>query len=464
MSVDNAKQRIAKGFSSRHSRRAVVKGGAAGLTGTALGPLITGSALAGPGSVSAPTARMQESVTLQVSVWVGEAEFAALQELGARFTEANPGVQIEFINIVDGGPFGRDKLQQMVAGGQPPDIMMMNTGQFEAFGSREVLAPLDERVAADQFDLGVYFPAAVEGSKIDGTLYGLPKDISAHLVYINTDIFAAAGVELPPNEWTWDDYRATAKALTLDTDGDGAVNQWGTSVVNAAWSWGSFVHTNGGQILNDERTECLLTSAEAVEALKVYYGVMTEDQAAVPPGELPQTPGAGDQFLSGIIAMNMAGPWFRPGLVENKPFNWTVRSYPRPATDPALSVLYTDQWAMSSATENPDQAWALLKFLGGPEGQTIWSEIFGSRSITPIQELAQSDAWLTYGGEEHRADNQAFLDQLEFTVPPPTNFGDGAEAENVWNEQLDLVIVGQQSVDQAVQTICDSLAMVLTGP
>ncbi len=456
MSADSVKKIDRMIAASRHSRRDVVKGGALGLSAVALGPLLA--------SPAAAAGRRQEAVTLQVSVWVGEAEFAALEELGGRYTASHPGVTIEFINIVDGGPFGRDKLQQMVAGGQAPDIMMMNTGQFEAFGSREVLAPLDERVAADQFDLGVYFPAAVEGSKIEGTLYGLPKDISDHLVYINTDMFDAAGVELPGNEWTWDDYRATAKSLTLDTDGDGAVDQWGTSVENSAWSWGSFVHTNGGQILNDDRTECLLTSPEAIAALKVYYGVMTEDQSAVPPGTLPQTPGGRDQFLSSIVAMTMAGPWFRPSLVEEPPFNWTVRSYPRPAADPALSVLYTDQWAMSATSESPDQAWELLKFLAGPEGQTIWSEIYGSRSITPIQELAQSDAWLTYGGEEHRADNQAFLDQLQFTVPPPTNFGDGAEAENVWNEQLDLVIVGQQSVDQAVQTICDSLTMVLSGP
>lgn len=464
MSAESSKKADGTIATSRRSRRDIVKGGALGLSAAALSPLITGAAHAAPSrSFVAPYFRRQDAITLQVSVWVSEVEFAALQELGARYTETHPNVQIEFINIVDGGPFGRDKLQQMVAGGTPPDIMMMNTGQFEAFGSREVLAPLDERVAAEQFDLGVYFPAAVEGSKIEGVLYGLPKDISDHLVYINTDIFAAAGVELPANEWSWDDYRATAKALTLDTDGDGAVDRWGVAVENSAWSWGSFVHTNGGQILNDERTECMLTSDQAKQALNVYYGLMTVDQAAVPPGTLPQTPGAGPQFLSGITAMNMAGPWFRPGLVEEPPFNWTVRSYPRPGADPALSVLYTDQWAMSSATENPDQAWELLKFLGGPEGQTLWSEIYGSRSITPIQELAQSDAWLTYGGEEHRADNQAFLDQLEFTVAPPTNFGDGAEAENVWNEQLDLVLVGQQSVDDAVQAICDNLGTVLGG-
>ena len=127
-------------------------------------------------------------------------------------------------------------------------------------------------------------------------------------------------------------------------------------------------------------------------------------------------------------------------------------------------MLYTDQWSMSSTTDNPDEAWQLLKFLGGTEGQTIWSEIYGSRSITPIQVLAESDAWLGYGGEEHRADNQTILDQLERTVPPPTNFADGAEVENVWDEQLELVMVGQQSVEQAVQTIVDTVNPILQGP
>ncbi len=49
------------------------------------------------------------------------------------------------------------------------------------------------------------------------------------------------------------------------------------------------------------------------------------------------------------------------------------------------------------------------------------------------------------------------LDQLEKTVAPPTNFADGAEVENIWNEQFELVMVGQQDVATAVQTITDTI-------
>lgn len=458
MSVNDNKQLGSRFRSSQLSRRNLVKSAAVGCALPVLGATSAHAASttshAKWSSVSMHL-RRQGSINLQATVWLGDVEFKAMQELGALFTKSHPEVAIEFINIVEGGPWGRDQLQRMIAGGTPPDLMMMNTGQFEGFGSRGALAELDERVTADSFDLGVYWPAAVSGSQINGKLFGLPKDISNHIVYFNTDLFKAAGVELPTNEWTWDDYRETSKALTKE-------NQWGTSIRNSVWSWGSFVHSNGGQVLSDDRKECLLTSPEAIEALNAYYGVMTEDQSAVPPGALPQAEGASEQFLSGVIGINMAGPWFRPGLVENKPFNWTIRLYPRPAGGEApISVLYTDQWAMSANTDNPDEAWELLKFLGGPEGQQAWSEIYGSRSITPIQELALSDAWLGYGGEEHREDNQTILDQLERTVPPPTNFGNGAEVENVWDEQLELVLIGQQSVDQAAQTICDTIAPTL---
>ena len=450
-------QKTSNQHSLRHSRRSVLKAGAA--AGLAVPVLGGGMSQAAPDRAKWSSVNMhlkrQDSITLQVSVWLGDQEFEAMQELGSYFTDSHPEVSLEFVNIVDGGPFGRDQLQRMIAGGEPPDLMMVNTGQFESFAARGAFAPLDDRVAADQLDLGIYWPAAVDGSKLDGTLFGLPKDISNEVVYLNTDMFDAAGVELPTDAWTWDEYREIAQALTNGQD------QWGTSIVNAVWSWGVFVHSNGGQVLTDERTECLLDSEEALAALRAYYGVLTEDQAAVPPGTLPQVEGAQEQFLSGVIGMNMAGPWYRPELVENDPFNWTIMLYPRPGEETPTSVLYTDQWAMSSSTERPDEAWELLKFLGGEEGQTMWSEIYGSRSITPIQELALSDAWLSYGGEEHREDNQTILDQLEHTVPPPTNFGDGAEVENIWDEQLELVLVGQQDVETAVQTIIESINPIL---
>src|SRR5690606_1960830 len=190
-------------LNSHHSRRSLVKGGAAAIAASTLGTAKAGAASSnGRWSSLAMHIRRQGSITLRATVWLGDAEFQAMEELGSRFTEQHPEVAIEFINIIDGGPWGRDQLQRMIAGGEAPDLMMLNTGQFEAFGTRGALAELDERISGDSFDMGVYFQPAIDGCTIDGKIYGLPKDISDHVVYLNTDFFEAAGVELPTNEWT----------------------------------------------------------------------------------------------------------------------------------------------------------------------------------------------------------------------------------------------------------------------
>lgn len=432
------------------------------LVGSALG---LGAASSNATWRSINMAAAQDSVKLQATVWLGDAEFAAIQELGAVHTESHPHVEIEFVNIVDGGPWGRDQLQRMIAGGSPPDLMMMNTGQFESFGTRDALMNLDEFISGSDFDTSIYWPAAVEGCQIDGSVYGLPKDISNHVVYLNTEFFEEAGVELPENDWTFDDYREVCMALTGDSDGDGQPDRWGISVTNASWAWGGFVYSNGGEVLNDERNECLINSDESVAALNAYFAPITEDGSAVPPGALPQMETGDDLFLGGATAMHMAGPWFRPSLVENELFPWTARLFPRaPEGEEPTSILYVDQWAMSSATDHPEEAWELLQFLGGPDGHTAWADIYGSRSINPIEEIALSDQWLDYGGEEHRADNELILEQLDRTVPPLTNFGDGATVENIWNEQLDLVIVGQMDVPTATQMITDMVNAEIMGP
>ncbi len=408
------------------------------------------------------TITAQDVVNLTVTVWVGQTDLEALEELADVFEGANPNIAIEYLNIPDTGDFGRNTVQQMIAGGTPPDVMILNTGQFETFAARGVLLALDDLVERDGVDLGIYFPEAISGSSFDGVLYGMPRDISNHLVYLNVEMFEAAGVDLPDADWTWDDYRSIAQALTMDTDGDGTIDQWGTSIINAVWAWGGFVWSNGGEILSDDRKECLLTQAATVEALEYYYGLLTEAEASIPPGSLPQTPWQGDQFINGMIGMGTFGPWWRPPLVEIDPFEWTLRPYPHsPSGDQPTVALYTDQWAISAATGHPEEAWTFVHYLTSPEGQQVWAEIFGSRSIPPIIEVATSDRYLNYGGDMHRADNELVLEVVGSTNPPPTNFSNGAAVENVWNEEFELVMIGQKSVGEATEAICARVAPLL---
>jgi len=400
-----------------------------------------------------------ENVKIRATVWLGEAELEALGKVTDVYLETHPNIEVEWINIVGGGPYGRDKLQTMIAGGDAPDMMMLNTGQFEGFAARGALMPLDDFVAGENLDLSIFWPQGIEGSKYQGKLYALPRDMSNVILYYNKDLFDEAGVGYPTEDWTWDDLLAAAQELTVDKDGDGQVDQWGFGVINIVWVWAGFVWANGGEVLSPDRKECLLEKPETVEALKFYYDLQTEHEVSPPPGSLPEQAWAGDWMLTQSVAMGLFGPWWRPAMVGNEnQFRWDVAYPPKsPNTGERGSVVYTDHWAMYSGTEVAEETWEFMKFLTGKVGQELWTELIGARSISPVKEVAGSDGWLHYGDST----GEIILDSLSFSQAPPVNFGNANEAETIWDQELGLVIAGEETVEEAVANICEQIAPVL---
>ena len=49
---------------------------------------------------------------------------------------------------------------------------------------------------------------------MNGTMYAAARDITPKVMYINTKMFKDAGVEIPSEDWTMDDFVEVAKQLT----------------------------------------------------------------------------------------------------------------------------------------------------------------------------------------------------------------------------------------------------------
>jgi ABC-type glycerol-3-phosphate transport system substrate-binding protein len=135
-------------------------------------------------AAAAPAKASGAATKLRATVWVGQAELDALGKMTNAYKEKNPGVEVEWVNISGGGPYGRDKLQAMIAGGDAPDQMMLNTGQFEGLAGRGALLALDDLAKGDNADLNIYWPQALDGSKFQGKLYALPRDMSNVILYL----------------------------------------------------------------------------------------------------------------------------------------------------------------------------------------------------------------------------------------------------------------------------------------
>ena len=93
-------------------------------------------------------------------------------------------------------------------------------------------------------------------------MLGVPALIDNLAIVYNKTLFDEAGLEYPNADWTWDDFRAAAKALT-----DPAKKQFGFSYPmdaseDSVWHYDPLLWQNGGSILNEDNTQAAFNSPE----------------------------------------------------------------------------------------------------------------------------------------------------------------------------------------------------------
>lgn len=87
-------------------------------------------------------------------------------------------------------------------------------------------------------------------------------------MYYNKDLFDDAQIPYPDKDWTLDDYFDAIQKLTKDTDGDGVVDQWGTTSTHYQAIWGYMFQANGGNLIKDGQV--VVNSPENLELLTKY--------------------------------------------------------------------------------------------------------------------------------------------------------------------------------------------------
>ncbi len=370
--------------------------------------------------------------TITYALWDNN-QLPVHEEIVAAFEAENPGVNVE-IQVVPWGNYW-DKLQTAVAGGEAYDVFWMNGANFPVYAANGVLLNLQDRIDADALDTSVYPESLVSLYSLDGGLYGLPKDFDTIALYYNRDLFDAAGLEYPTADWTWDDLKTAAQALT--TGGN-----WGFASTTADQSgfW-NFVYANGGQVLNDAGTEVRLADPAACDAVTYLYSFVQEGLS--PDGATMTSVDPWTQlFPGGRVGMVVGGSWLARTYADAAP-NIDVAPLPRAAQQ--ASVIHGLANVVWSRTEHPDEAWAFAKFLGSDAAATL---LAGSGTVIPAYTGFQ-DTWVESIPEMNL---QVFMDAAEYAVPYPTT-AQGSEWQNRVVEVLGEVWNGNVPIEGACEQV-----------
>lgn len=381
----------------------------------------------------AGAALARQETTLTLMGWSSStAEDAALTEQIAAFEEANPDISVD-VNLV---PDYDTTLQTTFASGNPPDVFYIDSSR------------LADLVEAGVVDIGgdkIQNPEGFYESLVNVFTYNdefvcPPKDFSTLTLQYNKDMFDAAGLEYPTDDWTWDDLRAAAEALT-------GTNEEGQQVLGLILNpnlerWLPFLYQAGGSVLNEDWTEVTLDSDEAREALDFYVGLVQDGYAGT--ASDVDAGWAGEAFGLGRAAMIMEGNWVITALIEQFPdITWGVAQLPAHPDGGEATMTFTVCYGVAADSDNQEAAWTLANFLTGEEGGQLVAEA-GFGPMPPRTTLA--DAWLAARGEEI---GQPFVDAAEVAYPWrfPVGFGD---AIDTFNAAIQLAFEGQATADDVI--------------
>jgi multiple sugar transport system substrate-binding protein len=372
------------------------------------------------------------------------------------FTEAT-GINIEFENIGSGRDY-YTKLQTTVAGGTPPDVFYPATHVANAYASKGALLTINEFVERDGIDLSVYDPTILANYQIDGELHCLPIDHAALVVYYNKEIFDAAGVDYPVDGWTWDDFLATAQALTLDTDGDGVTDQFGVETFRNYWPMVVWSNTDRG-LFDDIRhptefygmDQGVIDSVQFVADLILEHNVMPSEE---------QRADISDLFAAGKAGMQVVGHW-RMQRYLGSGFDFDMAALPLGESGEAVNRADGSCFAISADTEHPEEAWELVKFLAGP-GSVGVNMLLDLQVMTPALSEFKSDTRFLDPELLPGSNKEAFLAGAGnyFSMYDPIHPMYSA-FDSLWKQELGEVWIGAATVEEAMQRIADEVAYIL---
>ena len=384
-----------------------------------------------------------EPATVSFMVFGDAAEFAAYEALVAAFTGAQDDVTVSLSHIPSQGDY-RARLASDFAAGTPPDVSLLNFRRVGSFAAAGQLQPLGAYLASSEVMAAEdFYPITLEAFTWQDQLMCIPQNISSLVVYYNRDLFRAAGVAEPAGNWTWDDFLATAKALTRDSDGDGQTDQYGLGVEASLYRLAPFIWQNGGELVDDPAfpTQLALPRVPALAALTWFTELQTVHD--VVPDRLAETSQDSEsRFLAGTLAMYLNSRRGTPTYRESAAFDWDIAPLPRGVTE--AGVLHSDGYCLSAAAADKDAAWRFIEFANSAEGQRIIAQT--GRTVPSLKAVAESDAFLDPA--QRPARSRVFLDTIASLrlVPVLSTWND---IESTASEEIERAFYGDISPEEA---------------
>jgi alpha-1,4-digalacturonate transport system substrate-binding protein len=227
-------------------------------------------------------------------------------------------------------------------------------------------------------------------------IYGFHAGMTVTGPFVNMTLFEEAGVDVPAEGATWDDW-ADATREVMDATGSYAgmvMDRSGHRVAGPAMSYGAAYFDGEGNPVIDE-------------GFKNFMQKMIDwhEEGLMPADVWPAASGAkyqngNEMFASGDVPFHMAGSWATASVAENvgDSFEWAV--VPVPCGPAGCGIMPGGNGVVAfKDTEHPEMAAKFVDFLSQDENAEF---IYGSNFAIPAHAKLQAEGvdYAAYGASE----------------------------------------------------------------
>lgn len=365
-----------------------------------------------------------------------------LAKIVAAFEKENKDITVD-VTTLPYGDYGT-ALQTDLAAGTAADVFDIEYSNYAAYQANGVLAEI--AVA----NTGAYRATLLEAYATDGKQYALPSSFSDVVLYYNADLFDAAGVDYPTNDWTWADEKAAAEKLT---DKDAGV--WGDHQPVSFYEYYKALAQNGGTFLADDGKSVAFNSPEGIKAAEW----LVEKSGSVMP-TIEQGQGTPDfdtnLFKDGKLAMLHTGIWVF-GAVADVPFKWDIAV--EPGNTDRASAVFSNAVGVSATSKHTEAAAKWAEFLTNSDTM-VETRLDAGWELPPISDEAALATYLDKGAPANR---QAVFDSLEGIALPPVVATGQTEMQDITGEELVEAQAGRKTVKEALASAEERINAVIGG-
>ncbi len=395
-----------------------------------------------------------EPVTIRMAIWTNDEDMKIVKLINEQFDKDNPNIKLKMVYLPDNASQFNQKMMTMAVGNTLPDVFNMFQSYYLSFATKNVLLDLRDLVQQDpdwpQMQK-LWFPGALNLCYFNGGLYAFPRDIGCWFIAYNKDMFDAAGVPYPTEDWTWDDYFRISQKLTKK-DANGNVTQFGTCDL----SFGDVAFSDGVELVDPVTHAVNLTNPAMCEAmqwcadLEMKYNVAPGNYAASD----QMSAIGGDPFLGKRVAMDLFGQWLFGIYKKICDFNWDITTLPQGKAGHRCQFMF-QPICISKTTTHPKEAYQVIKYFCFNKKLMELTAAYGF-NVPVRMDVAHSKYFMQLPVNPKHID--LFIKSLEKYAVPPFRFINEKELMDLVNQKVALL---HNEESYSKYNACDLMASIV---